>query len=104
MGGERATATERNAPRKNTFYLNPAQPEQWIETDSLKFGRNGMSAAVLQDNIYAFGGAGGGGQMPNGPAPGGMPMNMPNDSPRRPPPGPPPEQGFSPLEVFRLKN
>jgi N-acetylneuraminic acid mutarotase len=104
MGGERATATERNAPRKNTFYLNPSQPDQWIETDSLKFGRNGMSAAVFQDKIYAFGGAGGGGPMPKGPAPGSMPMNMPNDSTRRPPPGPPPEQGFSPLEVFRLKN
>ena len=23
MGGERATDTERNAPRKNTFYLDP---------------------------------------------------------------------------------
>lgn len=102
MGGERATSTEQNAPRKNTYYLDAAHPDKWVETDNLKFGRNGMSAAVLNNKIYAFGGAGGGGPMPGGPPPG-MPMNLPNDtSHMRPPPGPPPQQGPSPLEVFTL--
>jgi N-acetylneuraminic acid mutarotase len=102
MGGERATATERNAPRKNTFYLDPTHLEKWVETDSLNLARNGMSAAVIDDKIYAFGGAGGNGPMPAGPTPG-MPMNQSKDSSNmRTPPGPPPQQGPSPLEVFTL--
>ncbi len=108
MGGERATATEHNAPRKNTFFLDPSHPGQWIQTDSLKLARNGMSAAVLNNKIYAFGGAQAGGPMPNGP-PGGPPPSMAMsqlfDSTNRsgpPPGGPPPPQGFSPLEVFTV--
>jgi N-acetylneuraminic acid mutarotase len=94
MGGERATATESNAPRKNTFCYNPAMETQWTETDSLKMARNGMSAAVLNNTIYVFGGAGGG---PGGPPmpnpasgnsiPNGRPSNNPADSSQRPTPG-----------------
>src|SRR5665647_654370 len=47
MGGERATDTEINAPRKNTFYLDPSKPNEWTETDSLRYARNGMAAAVI---------------------------------------------------------
>jgi N-acetylneuraminic acid mutarotase len=98
MGGERATETERNTSRKNTFYLNMAIPEKWVETDSLKLPRNGMSATVLNNKIYAFGGTGG----PGGPPPG-LPANQQTKDPvpmRPPPGGTPPKQDISPLEVF----
>ncbi|HEY4937222.1 MAG TPA: kelch repeat-containing protein [Puia sp.] len=110
FGGERATQAERNAPRKNTFYLDPVNSTRWVESDSLKLARNGMSAAVLNNKIYAFGGTGSGGPMPNGPAggpPPGMAMNQPNDSLRMRPPqggGPERQQAFSPLEVFTVNN
>lgn len=64
MGGERATDTQINAPRKNTYYLDPSTQNQWTETDSLQYARNGMAAAVLSDRIYAAGGSGG---SPGGP-------------------------------------
>lgn len=64
MGGERAVGTGMNGPRKNTYYLDPSKQDQWIETDSLNFARNGMAAAVLNNKIYAAGGSGGG---PGGP-------------------------------------
>jgi N-acetylneuraminic acid mutarotase len=107
MGGERATETEHNAPRKNVYYLDPATTNQWIETDSLHKARNGMAAAVWNNRIYVAGGSGGG---PGGPPPGnpngGMPP--PGQQPNRPPP-----QGNRPsepannqpvaIEVFTLK-
>lgn len=97
MGGERATSTEHNAPRKNTYYLNPDYPNKWIETDSLNLSRNGMCAAILNNKIYAFGGAGSGGPPPV------IPMNQLNDNVNmRPPPGPPSHPGPSPLEIYTL--
>ena len=67
MGGERATETEQNASRKNTFFLDPSSTDGWRETDSLRFARNGMAAAVIKNVIYAAGGTGHG---PGGPPPG----------------------------------
>jgi N-acetylneuraminic acid mutarotase len=105
MGGERATATEQNQPRKNVYWLDPSTGNGWTATEDLQEARNGMSAAVLKDHIYVFGGAGG--PAPNG-RPGAPPPPMPgqpNDSLRRPP-APNREQGPrppSPLEVFSLQ-
>jgi N-acetylneuraminic acid mutarotase len=104
MGGERATATERNAPRKNTFYLDPSTANQWMETDSLNKARNGMPATVLNNKIYVAGGSGGG---PGGPPPANNPNGMP---PQGPPQGPPPGNGPNrpqqnqpvDIEVFNL--
>ncbi|MEO5593472.1 MAG: kelch repeat-containing protein [Chitinophagaceae bacterium] len=103
MGGERATETEPNQPRANVFWLDPSTNEQWKETNSLHEARNGMSAAVINNNIYVFGGAG-----PKTPP---MPDGPRNDTARRQPPppqGPPPgkEDGPrppSPLEMFSIK-
>ena len=105
MGGERATETERNAPRKNTFYYDPSASKQWTETDSLHFARNGMAAAVLNNKIYAAGGSGGG--------PGGPPPGNPNGSNPQGAPGMPPQANKPPahpesnhpvdLEIFNLK-
>ena len=109
MGGERATDTEANQPRKNVYWLDPSTNDPWKETSSLNEARNGMSAAVIDNKIYVFSGAGGG-QGPGGP--GGPPPNMngrsQNDTTHRQPPSPPPprEEGPrppSPLEVFTLK-
>lgn len=104
MGGERATASERNAPRKNTFYFDPAQSKGWMETDSLHFARNGMAAAVIGNRIFAAGGSGG----PMGPPPGNPPGNQPdvngNNRPSDRPMGPPPEDNRPvDLEVFSRK-
>ena len=108
MGGERATDTERNAPRKNTFFLDPAASNQWVETDSLNFARNGMAAAVLNNKIYAAGGSEGG---PGGPG-GSPPVNSNNSQPLNQPlnQGMPPKPPARPrqnhaidLEVFILK-
>ena len=111
MGGERATDTERNAPRKNTFYFDPSGSNNWIETDSLHFARNGMAAAVWNNKIYAAGGSGGGmggpppGNFPGGPPPSTLQGNMPAQAP--PPPGNGPnEPGQNhpvDLELFTLK-
>ena len=110
MGGERATATEHNAPRKNTYYLEPSTANQWTETDSLHNARNGMAAAVWNNKIYAAGGFGGG---PGGPPPGNNPNGTPppNQQTNRPDQGPPPGnrpngQGQNQpvdLEIFILK-
>jgi N-acetylneuraminic acid mutarotase len=111
MGGERATDTEPNAPRKNVYYLDPSSKDQWIAAEDLKNARNGMSAAVLDHKIYVFGGAGGGpGGPPNG-RPGTPPTQQPgarpdaNDTAHRPMPprGPQGPSGPSPLEVFVTK-
>jgi hypothetical protein len=106
MGGERATDTERNAPRKNTYFFDPSSSNQWTETDSLHFARNGMAASVLNNKIYAAGGSGGpGGPPPNGPPPvnNQPPASKPGD------PGPPgnrprPENNRPvDMEIFNLK-
>jgi N-acetylneuraminic acid mutarotase len=108
MGGERATDKERNAPRKNTFYLDPSTSNQWRETDSLHFARNGMAAAVWNNKIYAAGGSGGGpggpppGMNPNGNAPSNQSNNMQPLQGNRPPNGPENNRPVD-LEVFVLK-
>jgi N-acetylneuraminic acid mutarotase len=94
MGGERATDKEANQPRANVYWLNPAGTDSWKETNGLNEARNGMSAAVLNNKIYVFGGAG-----PKVPP---MPDGPRNDTARRQPPPPrdrKPEPP-SPLEVF----
>jgi N-acetylneuraminic acid mutarotase len=80
MGGERATATEPNAPRRNVYYLDPGNSNDWKETDSLHFARNGTAAAVWNNHIYLAGGSGGspGGPPPNGKP--GIPPGQRNDS------------------------
>ncbi len=106
MGGERATETERNAPRKNTFFLDPVVSDKWTETDSLHFARNGMAAAVLNHKIYVAGGSGGGpggpppGQNP-GPPPSAQPQGMPQQGNR--PPSRPEQNHPVQLEIFTLK-
>lgn len=99
MGGERATETEPNQPRANVFWLDPATSDGWKEISSLREARNGMSAAVLNNRIYVFGGA--------GPKIAPMPDGPRNDSARRQPPPPPPvekgPQPASPLEMFSLQ-
>lgn len=93
LGGERATNTEPNAPRKNTFWLDPAVDKQWHETANLNEGRNGVATAVLNGKIYIAGGADGGFGPggPGGPPPGGkQPGNPP---PGGNPPPPPPQNG-----------
>lgn len=105
MGGERATETEHNAPRKNVFFLNPSTGNAWKETDSLNKARNGMAAAVLNNKIYVAGGSGGPGGPPPGVQPNGMaPANQNKNMP--PPPGPgqndPNQNSLIDLEVFLL--
>jgi N-acetylneuraminic acid mutarotase len=110
MGGERATATERNAPRKNTYYLDPSTTNPWTETDSLNKSRNGMPGTVLNNKIYIAGGSGGGPGGPGGPPPGnnrsGMPPPAGQPGNQPPPPGNQPNgPGHNQpvdLEVFTL--
>jgi hypothetical protein len=108
MGGERATDTERNAPRKNTYYLDPATSNPWTETDSLNLARNGTAAAVYNNKIYLAGGSGGGpggpppsGMNPNGNPPSGPPDKMPPPQGSRPPNGPEQNRPVD-LEVFTV--
>jgi N-acetylneuraminic acid mutarotase len=104
MGGERATATTPNGPKKNTYYLDPASQDQWTETDSLHNARNGLAAVVLNNKIYAAGGAGGGpgGPPPNGPMPGNPNGLIQRDTLNRPQPGRGPGGGSISVEVFSL--
>jgi len=113
-GGERATATEQNAPRKNTFVYDPASGGEWQEVASLHEARNGVAAAVLNGKIYVAGGAGGGpGGPPPGVGPGGPPPNgaqqgnPPQGAGNPPPPGPgglmPQGGGTIAVEVFTAK-
>lgn len=102
MGGERATDTSPNGAQKETYYLDVANPAQWVRTGDLNKARNGVGAAVLNHHIYVAGGAGGG---PGGPPPtGGQPGLPPNANGL--PPGPPPgnrparDGGDVSLEVF----
>ncbi|MEO6314068.1 MAG: kelch repeat-containing protein [Chitinophagaceae bacterium] len=93
MGGERATDTEANLPRADVFWLDPATGNSWKATSSLLEARNGLSAAVLNNHIYVFGGA--------GPKVAPMPDGPRNDSARKPPPQGP--SAPSPLEIFSIK-
>ncbi|AUD06113.1 Kelch repeat-containing protein [Spirosoma pollinicola] len=105
MGGERATATSPNGAQKETYYLDLANPTQWIQAGDLTKARNGVGATVFNHQIYVAGGAGGGpgGPPPNGaqPGPPGPPPGS-NGRPPGPPPGnrPPGEGGDISLEVF----
>ena len=58
MGGERATDTEPNMPRNDVYWLEPGTGTEWKNASALREPRNGMSAAVMNDTIYVFGGAG----------------------------------------------
>ena len=101
FGGERATATDPNAPQKNVYYLDPANPTQWVPVANLNKARNGVGGAVLNHRIYIAGGAGGGpgGPPPNGPRPGsGAPPSGP--PPADMPPPPPGGGGDIALEVY----
>jgi N-acetylneuraminic acid mutarotase len=101
MGGERATETERNAPRKNTYFLDPAASDKWTETDSLHYPRNGMAAAVLDGKIYAAGGSGG---APAGPRPNGQNQpGIPGSAIQGNRPPRPEENRPVDLEIFRLR-
>ncbi|HTL08703.1 MAG TPA: kelch repeat-containing protein [Chitinophagaceae bacterium] len=94
MGGERATETEPNQPRKDCFWLDPVHDTGWKTTSALNEARNGMSAAVINNAIYVFGGAG----PKQAPLPDG-PLQEALEK------GPPPKQtagGPSPLEMFTL--
>ena len=105
MGGERATDTERNAPRKNTYYLDPSANDKWIAISDLNEARNGTAAIVLNNKIYLAGGSGGG-PPPNGQMPGNPPNGfVPGDTSHRPPPPPGggPRGGKLVVEVFSLK-
>jgi len=88
MGGERATATEQNAPRNNVYYLDPATSDGWVAAADLNEARNGTAATVLNNKIYLAGGSGGGPPPGGGQMPGNPPNGFnPNDTTRRPPPG-----------------
>ena len=116
MGGERATDTEPNAPRKNTYYLDPSSQDKWIEADSLHYGRNGMAAVVVNNTIYVAGGSGGGpggpgrpGMRPGGVNPGNMPPPSDSANHNQFPQAPPPNRNRQnqndkiKIEVFSLK-
>lgn len=95
IGGERATDTEANSPRKDVYVLDPSQSTGWVKAASLNLARNGVGGAVLNSKIYIAGGAGG----PGGPPPpsGGPGMPPPPASgigaSQAGPPGPPPSGG-----------
>ena len=88
MGGERATKTKPNAPRKNVFVLDPNIDNGWKEIASLNKPRNGTASTVINDKIYLLGGSGGG---PGGPPP--PPMNGKIEFNQAPPPRPDNQNG-----------
>jgi N-acetylneuraminic acid mutarotase len=97
MGGERATDKEPNAPRRNSYYLNPQLDNGWITAADLNEARNGTAATVLNNKIYLAGGSGGGFGGP-------PPTNFnPADTSHRPAPGPPGQGGSIVVEVFNIK-
>lgn len=69
IGGERATDTEANAPRKDVYYIDPRSDKAFTKTSELNFARNGPGGAVIitvngnktSYDIYVAGGAGGNG-------------------------------------------
>ncbi|RZK37173.1 MAG: hypothetical protein EOO61_09350, partial [Hymenobacter sp.] len=88
IGGERATATEANSPRKDVYVLDPTNASGWVKATDVNLARNGVGGAVLNGKIYIAGGAGGG---PGGPPPGSRPgMPPPVDGAGSPQTGPPP--------------
>jgi N-acetylneuraminic acid mutarotase len=66
VGGERATETEANAPRKDAYYIDPRSDKAFTKTSDLNFARNGPGGAVIVTvngsktnyDIYIAGGAG----------------------------------------------
>jgi N-acetylneuraminic acid mutarotase len=59
IGGERATDTEANAPRKDVYHVNDPQTDREFFTNlDLNLPRNGAGAAVIGNTIYIAGGAG----------------------------------------------
>ena len=96
IGGERATATLANGPKKDVYYLDVSNPVAWVKAADLNKARNGVGGTVLNHKIYIAGGAGGG--------PGGPPPNQPQGNPpmQGPPPGNGPggHAGDIALEVF----
>ncbi|AMR30436.1 hypothetical protein A0256_02880 [Mucilaginibacter sp. PAMC 26640] len=59
IGGERATANEPNAARKDTYCYDPAKGGEWVKTGDLNEARNGAGGTVYEHKIYIAGGAGG---------------------------------------------
>ena len=108
IGGERATSTESNAPRKDVYCLDPEKDTEFKKAAGLNLARNGVGGTVLNHHIYIAGGAGGG---PGGPPPIGKPgmpgaSKSPVAASSPPPPiGPPPggQQGDIGLEMFSWK-
>jgi len=99
MGGERATHKESNAPRKNTYFLDPLTDNGWTADADLNEARNGTAATVLNNKIYLAGGSGGGFGAP-------PPNNSdPADTSHRPPAvnRPPGQGGSITVEVFTMK-
>ncbi|MEP7280165.1 MAG: kelch repeat-containing protein [Bacteroidota bacterium] len=97
MGGERATDTAANRPRADVFRFDPSDNEGWKKIADLNEARNGTSAAVLNNKIYVFGGAG-----PKTPP---MPDGPGTNQTRNQPPPPPPagRHAPSPLEMFSIQ-
>ncbi|MFD0751588.1 Kelch repeat-containing protein [Mucilaginibacter calamicampi] len=66
IGGERATDTEPNAPRKDIYYIDPRTYKAFTKASDLNFARNGPGGAVITTvngnktnyDIYIAGGAG----------------------------------------------
>lgn len=66
IGGERATDTEANAPRKDVYYIDPRSDKAFTKTSDLNLARNGPGGAVVvtvngnktKYDIYIAGGAG----------------------------------------------
>ena len=66
IGGERATDTEANAPRKDVYYIDPRSDKAFTKTSDLNLARNGPGGAVIVTvngnktnyDIYIAGGAG----------------------------------------------
>jgi N-acetylneuraminic acid mutarotase len=59
IGGERATDSEANAPRKDVYHVNDPETDREFFTNlDLNLPRNGAGAAVIGNTIYVAGGAG----------------------------------------------
>jgi len=106
IGGERATDTKPNSPQKDVYFLDPERSNSWRKGPSLNFARNGVGGAVIGDNIYIAGGAGGGmpwtGNIPP-PKPGDTTKRSISSLPSGPQPGNPgPDPGIA-LESLEVK-
>lgn len=58
IGGERATDTEANGPRKDVYYIDPEKGSAFTKASDLNLARNGPGGAVIGNKIYIAGGAG----------------------------------------------